>query len=119
MININDLSEKEQIEIVKKTPFSVRYIKNPSARVQLTAVENYTTIPYINNPIEEIQLMVIKKNPTNIRNIKNPSELTQMEAVNNFKYYDTVSDAFVEYYIKSPNAKNLYEKLKAVHKIIK
>jgi len=71
MKNLNDMTEEEQIEFLKKDPFpfAIQYIDNPSERVQLVAVnlDGYA-IHYIKNPSKDalITAMLILLHAGNI-----------------------------------------------------
>ena len=68
-------SEKVQLAAVERTPLSIRYIKNPSEKVQLAAVKEWSySILYIKNPSEKVQLVAVKKDSRLIQYIENPSE---------------------------------------------
>lgn len=97
MTDYNSLSEEDQLKLIKK---------------------DYWLIKYINNPTEAVQLASIKILGYIIEVIKNPTEVTQIEAVKNLDYYDDIEDIFVNKYIKSDKAKELYYKLKKMKVII-
>ena len=60
-MNINSLSEDEQLEIIKDEPLMVHYIKNQSLKVQLATVNSDgLCIKYIKNPSYEVQLAAIQ-----------------------------------------------------------
>lgn len=81
---------------VKQNACLIEYIKNPSEAVQIEAIDSWGySIEYIKNPLEELQI----------------------EAVRNL-YYQWNNDNFVEKYINSAKAKELYSKLKKSHSII-
>jgi hypothetical protein len=106
MIDINDLNEEEQIKFIKDSYYwceSVVDIKNPSERVLKEAIrKNIAYITAIDDPSEELQLEVI-------RNIKYKFD----------KYNQEVHYQWIEYWIKSPKALELYKRLKKVRQIIK
>ena len=75
-------SEEEQLDGVKESGLSIKFINNPSEEVQLVAVEqNGHAIQYIKNPSEEVQLAAVKQNGYAVDYIKNPSEEVQFAAV--------------------------------------
>ena len=75
-------SEEEQLDGVKESGLSIKFINNPSEEVQLAAVEqNGHAIQYIKNPSEEVQLAAVKQNGYAVDYIKNPSEEVQFAAV--------------------------------------
>ena len=75
-------TEAEQLAIVKKDGWSIRYITNPSEEVQLAAVkQDGYAIDYIENPSEEVQLAAVRQNGDSMQSIKNPSEQVQLAAV--------------------------------------
>lgn len=54
-IDYDSLTEAEQLELIKDSPFNIKYFKNPSEAVQLAAVtDNGYSIRYIKNPSEAI-----------------------------------------------------------------
>jgi hypothetical protein len=54
-MNYNNLSEQEQIKIVKGYAYSIQWIKNPSELIQLEAVkQNGCSICCIKNPTEQV-----------------------------------------------------------------
>jgi hypothetical protein len=78
-IDINLLTEAEQVELVAKDPFLIEDIKNPSEAVQLEAVkQNGYVIIYIKKPTKAVQLEFIKENDFLIKAlkffIKNPTQ---------------------------------------------
>ena len=102
--DINELSEQEQIELIKKDPWVIEDISNPSEVVQLATIErepyciisifdppekvqlaaiekNPSLIDSIVYPTEKVQLTVVEKDPSLIEYIKNPSEQVQLAAV--------------------------------------
>ena len=67
-VDINDLSEYEQIAYVRNRLGNIAEINNPSERVQLAAVRQHgTNLWYIIqngiNPSERVQLAAVKDNP--------------------------------------------------------
>ena len=74
MIDYNKLSEQEQIEEIKKDPFKIQYIDNPSQLVQTEAIRGNPAVVYnIKNISEKTQMQVIELNGWTIQYIKNPS----------------------------------------------
>jgi hypothetical protein len=99
-----------QINLVQKHGWAIQYIKNPSEKVQLAAVnQNGVSIHYIINkgivPSEKVQITAVNQNGGAIYYIENPSEKVQLAAVN--QNYDYI------FYIKTPypSVIELYEKL--------
>ena len=85
--DLNRVSEKEQLEAVKKYGSAIQHINNPSEAVQLEAVkQNGSAIKYINNPSEAVQLEAVKQYGYAIHYINNPSEAVQLEAVKQYGY---------------------------------
>ena len=78
-VYLTHMTEKEQLDAVRRYGNAIRHIKNPSEAVQLTAVnENgYAIIP-IENPIEAVQLAAVNQNGFAIELIKNPAVTVQM-----------------------------------------
>ena len=87
---ITNPSEKVQLEFVKKYPLNINLIIEkgiiPSEQVQLEAVkQNGNAIQYIINPSEQIKLEAVKNNGYAIQYITNPSEQIKLEFI--FKRY--------------------------------
>ena len=105
-----EFDEETQLRIIeekfylKNDEYSIQYIKNPTKRVCLEAVNRDSwviqcieylteemclkavkkcgsTIQFVKNPTEEIQLEAIKENGLVIRHIKNPTEEMCIEAI--------------------------------------
>ena len=75
-------SKEKQLELIKKKPFAIDYIKNPSEDLQLEAVkQNGYAIEYIKNPTEKVQLEAVREIITSIRYIKNPTDKVIEEVV--------------------------------------
>lgn len=86
----NLLHEEDQLRRVKQDAFNIRFIKNPTEKVQLEAVnENVKVARFIDNPTEKVQLVVINEHSFAIQCIKNPSEKIQLKALENYwtKYF--------------------------------
>jgi len=79
-IDLNTLSEKEQIRIVKVHPINIKYIDNPSEQVQLACVnQSYSSINHIENPTENVQKLAASLNAwitldPDLSGIENPSD---------------------------------------------
>ena len=74
-IRNTEFTEEEQLEVVKKDGWMIKYINNPSEQVQLEAVRGWGyTIKYINSPSEQVQLEAVKKSPFAIQYINNPCQ---------------------------------------------
>ena len=94
--HLNELSEEEQIAMVKQTGLVIKYIKNPSEAVQLAAVQEYgSAIQYITNPSAAVQLAAVKQDGRAIQYIENPSEAVQLAAVQEY--------GFAIKYIRNPS----------------
>jgi len=73
-----------------------------------------------NKITNETILNMIRRQPSSIAFIENPTEEMQIEAVKNIKNYNTFSEGIiVGMSLKSNKARELYNKLKIVNKIIK
>jgi hypothetical protein len=71
-----------QVMAVQKVPYTIKYIANPSEKVQMEAIQqNPYLISEISNLCEEAQLMAIQKKPELILQIDNPSEKIQSEVI--------------------------------------
>jgi len=74
--------QRRQIDQVRRDPFSIGDILNPSERVQLVAVmRKGNAIRYIKNPSERVQLVGVEQDRWAIEYIENPSEKVQLAAV--------------------------------------
>jgi hypothetical protein len=76
---IQNPSEKVQLAAVKKYGFVIRFIQNPPEKVQLAAVQQdgHSISDIIDkgiNPSEKVQLAAVKNNVMAIKYIQNPSE---------------------------------------------
>lgn len=81
---LNNLSEEKQIECILNDPLNIRYIFNPSEKVQLLAVniDSYgESLKYIKDPCLEVQLKAVGKSGRNIRYIKDPCLEVQLKAI--------------------------------------
>ena len=56
-------NKEEQLELIKRNPFAIRYINNPTEEMQLEAIkdDNYV-IKYIDNLREEVIEYAVKTN---------------------------------------------------------
>jgi len=85
----SSLTEEEQIKAVKEYWWRIEFIKNPSYRVQKTALDiSSHAIEDIHNPTKEIQILAVRKimkdgsfNIALTKLIKSFSEEAQIEAV--------------------------------------
>ena len=93
------MSEDEQVESVRNNYRSIEYIKNPSEKVQLAAVESGggRALNFIKNPTEKVQIAGVEDDPEALEYIKNPSEKIQLAAVK--------KDSSAFFYIKNPSEK--------------
>ena len=72
---INNLTNKDKVEFIKKNGLMIKFIKYPSKEIQLEAVkQNGYAIKYIEHPDKEIQLEAIKQNADAIYYIDNPDK---------------------------------------------
>jgi hypothetical protein len=61
--------------VIKKYPYKIKHIENPSEKVQLIAVnKDPDSIKDIQNPTERVQLAAVKHDLRLINFIKNPTE---------------------------------------------
>jgi hypothetical protein len=71
------------LSAAKRNGESIKFMKNPSEKVQLAAVnQNEDAIMYIENPSEAVQLAVVSLDSNLIRYIKNPTEEVKALAKN-------------------------------------
>jgi len=95
-MNINDMTEDEQIKEIIKNLNNFQYVENPSEAVQLAAVKkNGTNMYFIKNPSKVVQLAAVTKTPFSIKYVQNPSEEIQYAAIK--------KDALSLNYIKNPS----------------
>ena len=103
---MNESNQLTQLVLtqIRKDPFCIHLITNPSIRLQLTAVRKNgqvlkiirnpsrevieaairndpSAIMYVKDPDEKLQLMAVRLNGYTIRNIKHPSPKVQVAAV--------------------------------------
>ena len=84
-------TEKEQLEAVKQSGYSIQYIYNPSEEVQLAAVRrNGLAIMYIHNQFEAAQLEAIKQDFCASQYIENPSEKVIRYLLDNYSSDENV-----------------------------
>ncbi|PLY08031.1 MAG: hypothetical protein C0625_03535 [Arcobacter sp.] len=116
-----DLAHDKKLELLKKYPFCIKYIKNPTEEEQLIAINsNSYALNYIKTPVsEKIKLTAIKRSPNVFKQIKNPSFELQKEAVKanakNIQYIKeqkeelqilaVQSDGYAIEYIENPSLK--------------
>lgn len=82
---IENPSIKVQIAGVRQRGGSITFIENPSFEVQLAAVqENYNAIQYIKNPHPEVQIAAVQASSFAIAHIENPTIEAQLEAVRQY-----------------------------------
>ena len=88
--DLNDASEKEQIAAVRKDSRAIKYIDNPSKKIQRLAIKklryhlekHHTCVmAYIKNPSEEIQRLAVQQEGQSIHCIDNPSLKIQRLAI--------------------------------------
>ena len=102
-------TEEEQVEGVKRNPYFIKYLNNPSKKVIEEAIKEYPfVIEDIYNPSEAIQLEVVKNSPFSISAIYNPSEKVQLEAIK--QDINSIKN------IKNPTDKVLKKALKLIEK---
>lgn len=54
--------EEEQLEMIKKDPFDIKFINNPSEEIQLEAIKTYwNTIDEIYNPSKKTLMKILKE----------------------------------------------------------
>lgn len=97
--SLDFLSEEEQLKLIYTDPHNIKYISNPSEKLQLEAInKNCCVIFYIKNPSEQVQLESVKQNPCMLLYILDkgiiPSKQVQLEAVKKGSY--------IIYYIENP-----------------
>ena len=105
--------ERFRLETVRRDGFSIRYLYNPSLKVQLEAVKQEAyAIEYIKNPSLEVQLKAVKQNGHAIQYIVNPSEQVQLEAIR--------QNGCSINFIKNPSdyIKSILDVIKTSHRII-
>ena len=74
--------EENLLKILKIDGWTIKYIKNPTLKMQLEAVkQNGYAIQFIESPPPEVQLEAVKRNGWAIQYIKNPTAEMQLEAV--------------------------------------
>ena len=69
------LSEDEIIARIEKNAYYIRYVENPSIKMQLCAVRiNPFSINSIAAPAKEVQMNAVRENYYTISSIKNPDK---------------------------------------------
>jgi hypothetical protein len=67
--------ERNQMDAVKRFPYNIEFIKNPTDEVQMVAIKSSaSTIQYIENPTDKVQDFILKNRPSYIKYINNPNE---------------------------------------------
>lgn len=99
-------TEKGQLELIAENPYNIKYIYNPSKKVQLAAVRrDGGTLSRIDNPSEKVQLTAVKHNGYVIQYIHNPSEKVQLAALKadggSIEYIHNPSRSIIEYVIEN------------------
>lgn len=92
---LDQLSDEQLIQLIKKSSSAFKHLKNPSEAVQLYAVKYSDCFRQIKNPSEKVKMAAIKSSGRNIAYIKNPSKELQLAAVE--------SDARSITYIENPS----------------
>lgn len=79
---MEEMTEEEQVELVKKNALFIQDIENPSEKVQLAAIKkNIYVFKSIKNPTFRVQLEAVKRVGTMIQYIKEPEKEIKKEAV--------------------------------------
>ena len=97
MTTKSTISENNLIEIIKKDPFVIKMIDNPSPQAQIAAVmTEYEAIESIENPCEAAQIIAVMRSSVTgisiLNKIKNPCEAAKMIAV----YQDASRVSYIE-----------------------
>ncbi len=105
-VDINDLSEPEQVELIKRRPIEFTKLKNPSEAAQIAVVKKSPfTIEIIDNPSEAVQLAAVRAGCASIQYIENPTERVQLTAVKKngmvLQYIDNPNDRVIEAALKN------------------
>lgn len=83
-VDLNAVSEEDQLKAIQKLPSDIKKISNPSEKLQLAAVTKTSgVIRFIKNPTEQVKLLAVSDNGGTIQYMKNPSEELQLAAVTN------------------------------------
>lgn len=105
------LSEEERQDLVTEDPWAIRFISNPSIKVQKLAItKDGSVIRFFSNPSEEIKKFAVYHN--GIDYIANPS-LSFMKSIldkmnPNNQAYDYLKDRYTKKYL-SQNNLSIYE----------
>lgn len=112
-MNINSLSEIEQISIIGKMRHQMQFIKNPSENVQVAFVKLYPNcIGEIDAQCEVAQLYVVEKfSFSRMDRIKNPTENVQLLMVEKVNYLpkNVTSEKAIQKFHMIQNMKNALE----------
>jgi hypothetical protein len=80
---VKDPSEKVQLAAVEDYPASIEYLENPSEKVQLATVKkNGANLVYITDPSDEVMRVAITHTPAVIEHFEHPAEHLQLIAIN-------------------------------------
>jgi hypothetical protein len=113
------MNEEKNCETLDKE----KYFQSLSEDEQIKYVSSWGEyIIYIKNPSEKVQLYAVKYGMARIEFIQNPTEKVQIEYIKSFYYNEYFYDDYdyvINNYITSTKAKELYNKLKTVSRIIK
>lgn len=87
---LNIIDDETLIDVIDNGSYFLKYVKNPSKKVQLAAIRiNINCLLDIKNPSEQVQLEAIKNDICSITYIEKPCESTQFFAIKNYdKEYD-------------------------------
>lgn len=120
MKDINNLSEEEQVELVRTDYEFMTYITNQKVQIECIKMDPQLIL-WIKDPEESLQIQFVNHYPFFIRYINNPSEKVQIETVKSFDYNinKITLDKLVNQYILSYKAKEIYYKIIKIKNIIK
>lgn len=107
-----DLCIEAQLISVRKNPYSIKDINNPSEKVQLKAVYSASQkgwrvhnciLKYIDKPTENVILAAVRSNAENIKYVKDPSPELQLVALkaclHSFRWIDNLTIENQQYVI--------------------
>lgn len=117
---VNICDDSTRLSWIKTSPFNLKYIQNPSEKIQIAAVkDNWDTIVYIKNPTEKVQLIALKKNIYTIRYIKKltiKNQLFLIESLATDEYKDIITEC-LEILIKDGKLLKKITEAKLLHQL--
>jgi hypothetical protein len=83
-VKYDQMSDEQQVEMVRSAPFKIQHIKNPCCAAQVAAVWKHLDVikfKFIKDPCEKAQITAVEKDPTMLRFFPNASQDVKDEAI--------------------------------------